>query len=137
MKHRYAYWAAAAILILGIFPTEYFHIYDHIHNFDKIMHLLGGFVVAWIVSFGFKKEGRSMSYLQFAFVLVASTALVGVLWEFAEHLSGVYLKDRLFIVYTYFHGGDLNDTLLDLTFDLAGGSLFVLGHLLTGKKLFD
>lgn len=89
--------------------------YELIH-FDKIMHLLGGLLVALLWSKFFYRRLDSLSSFDFFLTIVGLTILIGVLWEFAEYASQYFPT-----IHYYFYIGDLRDTLGDLLTDLGGG----------------
>lgn len=130
MKLRFSLMAAVLVLFVGIIPSERFHLYSRFIYFDKVMHLLGGFVIAWLFWNLFYSDLKKLSLPGFCFFLISAAVTVGVFWEFLEYLSGLYLGQAhtpgLALFYRYFHGGDLKDTLGDLLADSIGGILFVL-----------
>ncbi len=111
------------LLIVAIFVGTYFGIYDKVPHFDKVLHLVGGAIVAWFFSDWFLWEYK-LTRFQKIILMVAGAALVGTLWEFAERLSSIYSPGRFPLLYKYFYGGDLNDTLGDLAADLVGAFTF-------------
>jgi hypothetical protein len=111
------------LVLLGVFIGTYFNIYSFIPYFDKVLHTLGGLIVAWFFSIYFEKELASTSKWKKVLILTAMAALIGLVWEFAEY-SAIYVKNYLPLVYEYFHGGSLTDTLTDLVSDVTGGFLF-------------
>ena len=135
MRLRYSLVAVGLVFMAGIFPSERFELYTKIHYFDKYMHFLGGFVIALFLFYLLESDFKLLSRASFLFFLVSATALIGVFWEFAEYLSNTFLahsnSDPLFLIYRYFHGGDLTDTLGDLLMDLGGALTFGVGTLLT------
>ena len=91
-------------------------------QYDMLMHLLGGLSIALTVSNGYKtlrskNLATEFNYLEFAYLLIASTALVGVLWEFMEFLFFQDFLERLKVnLYV--------DTISDLSLDLLGATLW-------------
>lgn len=111
------------VLVLGILIANYFNIYSLIPHFDKLLHFLGGFIVAWFFSIFFANDLAGFSRFKRLLILAAMTALIGVFWEFAEYLSNVYSSPLL---KHFFFGGSLSDTLTDLLSDIIGGVIFGL-----------
>ena len=137
MKLRFSLMATLFVLFVGIVPSERFHLYNRIANFDKVMHFLGGFVIAWLLWNLFYTDLKKLSWFSFIFFLMSGVIFIGVLWEFTEYVSGVYLSNAqspiLSIFYRYFHGGDLLDTLLDLAIDMVGALPLIIGTLWSRK----
>jgi hypothetical protein len=141
MTLRSSIYAAAVVVLLGIIPGEMFKLYDRIPYFDKGLHLIGGFVLAMLLTVLLSREQKTMSPYAFVLMILGSATLIGVLWEQAEYLSGYFTKDWLPLIYRYFHGGNLRDTLGDLAFDILGSLLFLelymrSSRLDTTKRLF-
>lgn len=125
-----------SVIFVGLVPFVDFDLYAKYHNLDKYMHLLGGFVLAWLVWQIFSRRNYLATF-EFLTVIVGSVAVLGILWEIGEYVSTVYLADGsnmiLRIIHHYFAGGDTLDTLLDLVMDIVGAFVFALGTLLTKK----
>jgi len=141
MTLRSSVYSAALVLFMGIIPGEMFKLYDRIPYFDKGLHLIGGFVLAMLLTGIFGREQKKMSPYTFAVLIVSASTLIGVLWEHAEYLSGYFTRDYFPLIYRYFHGGNLRDTLGDLAFDILGALLFLqvyvrFSKLDTTKQLF-
>lgn len=117
--------AGIILLFIGIFASEYWHIYTRVAHFDKILHILGGVTVGWMAFALLQKEIQHLSGMKQLLIITALTCLVGVLWEFAEYLSN-FTRHAYPVWYHYFHGGDLADTLGDIAADLIGGTTFAL-----------
>ena len=126
MKLKVSGTVLLAIVFLGVIPTGAFDLYDKIPNLDKFLHLAGGLVLAWFLTHLFTKERRALPRVSYFLFILGITALASIGWEFAEHVSGAYSKVIAPIVYHYFRGGNLTDTLLDLVADLGGAFLFLL-----------
>ena len=92
-------------------------IYQEFWFLDIIMHFLGGCIVAGLIGTLLKKEGGKLRPHMFIIWLVGGTAIVGVSWEFFE-----WTLDHFIFTQGTFMGG-LDDTLLDLLMDMAGGLL--------------
>ena len=111
------------ILLVGIFIGERFGLYYRFAHFDKVMHILGGLAVAWMVMSILQNDISRMSMAKQAMIIISVTCMVGVLWEFAEYLSN-FTRYSYPWWYHYYHGGDLADTLGDLIADIGGAVLF-------------
>jgi hypothetical protein len=111
------------ILFIGIFAGGYWGIYSHIAHFDKFLHLSGGLALAWMAMALFQDDLSKLPWQKQLLIIVSITCLIGVLWEFAEYLSNS-TRYTYPLVYHYFHGGDLADTLGDLVADLTGATVF-------------
>ncbi|HYU64692.1 MAG TPA: hypothetical protein VEK36_00275 [Candidatus Paceibacterota bacterium] len=131
-------WAVLLILFIGIYPSEKFEWYAHVHNLDKVMHFLGGFVIAWSIWQLFEWERRQFSGFTIFILVVGGTAIIGIVWEIAEYFSNIYLGPSSSpvkqLIYHYFHGGDLTDTLGDLFSDLIGAVAFAVGSIVTRRR---
>lgn len=128
MTLRSSAYAAIMVVFLGIVPGEMFKLYDKIPYFDKVLHFTGGFVLGLLMLALFRKDQKTMSPYTFAVLILGSATVVGVLWEHAEFLSGYFTKDYFPLIYRYFHGGNLRDTLADLACDMVGTLTFLLIH---------
>ena len=125
--------AGILLLIVGIVLGERYLLYDKIPYFDKILHLTGGVIVAWFFDYIFYEEISHMTSVKIILVLVACAALVGVLWEFAEYVSN-FTRHTYPLIYHYFHGGDLADTMGDLRADILGAALLAIPLILKKKR---
>ena len=119
---------ALIVLAIGIFPVEFFNLYERYPHMDKLLHVAGGVAVAWFISHFFERKSHGLSKPLLFLSIIGSTVLIGVLWEFAEYMS-VFARGALPIFHRYFHGGDLADTLGDLASDIIGGVLMALWFL--------
>jgi xanthine/uracil permease len=116
------------LLSIGVFFGEIWGWYDHIANFDKVLHVSGGVIAAWFVLTLFQNDIPRMVWWKQLLVLVGITTLIGVVWEWAEFASN-FTQHTYPGWYHYFHGGDLADTIGDLVADVTGAvvlSLWVL-----------
>lgn len=141
MTLRSSVYAAGLVLFFGIVPGEMFKLYDHVPYFDKGLHFIGGFVLAMLLTVLLAREQKTMSPYAFTLLVVSTATLIGVLWEHAEYLSGYLTKDHFPLLYRYFHGGNLRDTLGDLALDILGALFFMELYVRssrfdTTKKLF-
>ena len=111
------------VIAIGIFFGEYFGLYDHIPHFDKILHLTGGIIAGWLAFAFLHDDIRKAPRSRQALIVVGMACLIGVLWEFAEY-AGNFTRHTYPLLYHYFHGGNLADTLGDLVADISGATLF-------------
>lgn len=111
------------ILFVGIFVAEKWGLYYTVPNLDKILHTLGGLAVAWMAMAIFQDDINHLPWHKQLLLIISLTALVGVLWEFAEYAAGLTRSSWPWL-YHWFHGGDMGDTIGDLIADLSGGTLF-------------
>ncbi len=101
----------AAILMLKDVPES-----ASWFSLDTGFHVAGGIFAAWCGSLFFKNKAK-------VFLLAL---VIGLVWELAEYLSSVYGQTYWPLVYRYYHGGGLVDTIDDLFADLLGMILFIL-----------
>src|SRR3989344_169847 len=120
MPSRYLYPVIVGLLVLfgGVFVGTRVAVYEAVPYFDSILHAAGGFTVTWFFSVFYKNYLPSMSRIRRYGILLGTTAFVGVVWEIAEFISSKFSPGRSDLLYTYFHGGNLTDTMADLVFDL-------------------
>ncbi len=119
--------AVVSTIFIALFIGK-FHLYQVMPNLDTYFHfLIGGVVVGWFFKMYFAEDFQSGSKLHYLVAVIGAAALVGVCWEFVERLSSVYGSPGLKY---YLYGGDIIDTLTDLTADIAGA---VVGALLIKK----
>ena len=129
MKFYASALALVVLLFVGVFVSEQLNWYDQYPEFDSVLHFLGGFIVAWFVGHFLAHQSPRTYVTRIGLAVL----VIGVLWEIAEYLAGVILPHDS-IIYIYFHGGALPDTLLDLFLDMLGAGVFVLGDLFLTKK---
>lgn len=101
------------LLVIFIFITNFlagkFHWYSSLPWFDMFMHFLGGFWLALGIMYVFPpKIKSSISILK----ILLGVLVIGLIWEFFEIIVDANFSKNIF---------DLEDTLSDLCFDLAGG----------------
>lgn len=118
--------AAFVLLFVGTFIIVEYKLELIIPQADKILHLTGGFISAWLVYIHYRHIHVHIELPHLRLLIVAGVALIGVIWEFAEYLSGTYGPFIFPVFAHYFYGGDLKDTLGDLGADLLGAFIFVL-----------
>jgi hypothetical protein len=113
-----------AVIIFALQPAQAVGIYDTFPNFDSILHLSGGFIIAWFFGQYFKSQLSNLIQWQRIFFLISFGASIGIAWEFAEFLSSMAGPDTFPIIYNHFHIGNLSDTLGDLLADMTGALLY-------------
>ncbi len=116
--------AALVLFFIATTVSEHFRIYSIFHSIDKLYHVIGGMILGWFFMLTFQPELKTMPVYKKVLLLVGCVSLIGILWELAERASSVYAIHRYTTLYHLFHGGDLNDTLGDLSADIGGGILF-------------
>ena len=107
------------VVFLGIVASEWLHLYETLPHFDKAMHVLGGLSAAWVGLALLQDEITHLPFWKQVLVFVSFATLAGVLWEIAEFLANSS-RDSLPLLYRYFHGGDMADTIGDLVADIIG-----------------
>ena len=115
----------ALLIVVGSVVSEYYGLAYSYTYFDKGLHIAGGVLAAWISYRFLQKELSNMSAVKFLVVLVALVLLIGVFWEFAEYISSMN-KETTPLLYRYFRGGGIGDTLADLVADMTGAIIFAL-----------
>ena len=106
---------------------------------DIPMHFLGGFWTAMAFvylifnyQFPIPSEFLKQNFLSFLIITLSFVALIGVLWEFYEFLSDVFLSSK---EYAQIFQQGAADTIGDLFFDLLGGTFFSLAFKLFSRKV--
>lgn len=128
----------AIIFLITIFVINGFGMYYDWYEFfwfDLVLHFLGGFFVALLMVEYLKPHFLPSSKITNILILVGATAFIGVVWEFAEYIAHIALREPLhasFGISTYFIG-DLDDTIEDLLMDILG-AMTIAGVFLKGKK---
>jgi hypothetical protein len=111
------------IAFVGIFLSEYFHLYDLWSEYDTFLHFLGGIGITWLAFAVFAGDLKHLSSWKQVVLFISVTAFIGLLWEFAEFLAGSTRHTAPWL-WHWFRGGGLKDTLLDLAADIAGAAVF-------------
>ncbi|MCC6404777.1 MAG: hypothetical protein IT405_00045 [Candidatus Yanofskybacteria bacterium] len=111
------------LVAFALVAGEMYNLYLRISWLDKALHFLGGVVAAWFALALFQRETAHMPLWKQLLILVSATALIGVVWEWAEYGSTLARPYTPWL-YHYFHGGNLGDTLADLCADILGALLF-------------
>lgn len=117
--------AGLILLFIAVFIGQWFGLYLQLPGIDKVFHVTGGIIAAWFVLTLFQKEVGHMAAWKQAAIFIGITTLIGVVWEFAEYISN-FTRATHPLLYHYFHGGDLADTLGDLFSDIIGAALLTL-----------
>ncbi|MCC6934858.1 MAG: hypothetical protein IT406_04190 [Candidatus Yanofskybacteria bacterium] len=107
------------LVAFALIAGEMYNLYLRIGWLDKALHFLGGVIAAWFVLALFQRELPQMRGWKQILVLAGITALIGVVWEWAEYASTLARPYTPWL-YHYFHGGNLADTLADLGADIGG-----------------
>ncbi|OGN07852.1 MAG: hypothetical protein A2750_00160 [Candidatus Yanofskybacteria bacterium RIFCSPHIGHO2_01_FULL_45_42] len=116
------------ILFISAYAGNYLGLGDRFWWLDVALHFLGGFFIAVLIREYYKSHLEKMAKPVRILFLVASVALVGLLWEFYEYLVWTFF-DR-FPQWDLFNIGfdlpDYFDALSDLLMDLLGTIALVL-----------
>ncbi len=118
--------AGFVLIFIGTFIFAEYSLSIRVPQSDKLLHILGGVIAAWLVYIHYRHIHVHLELPHLRLLIVAGVALIGVVWEFAEYLSGNYGGLLFSLLQKYFYGGDLTDTLGDLAADLLGAFIFVL-----------
>ena len=131
-----AFVALVAIFIINALGL-YYGWYHNSFWFDMTLHFLGGFFMAMLMANYLSDYLVNKNFLKNMLIIVGTTVLMGVVWEFCEYLANLILSPiiyNLFAVKTYFMG-DLDDTINDLLMDVVGAGLFsLILHLFWSRK---
>ena len=101
------------ILALLHFAGVYLELYWRLPGYDKLAHLLGGFLAAFtVLSFVFIKQSPHVSKRQIISVGVLAAFSVGIAWELFELQAGI---TALSDTHYYINNGG------DVFFDIVGG----------------
>ena len=118
--------AGIVLLFIGLFIYAEYGLEIALPQSDKILHVLGGIIAGWLVFVHYRDVHVHLELPHLRLLIVAGVALIGVIWEFAENLSLNYSMQISPVLFKFFHGGDLTDTLGDLGADLLGAFIFVI-----------
>jgi hypothetical protein len=111
--------AGIFVIFVGIFLSGQFGFYARWEHFDTFMHALGGLTAAWFGLALLQDEITHLSFWKQVLIFVSFATLAGVLWEFAEYQANL-AQDTLPWLWRWFHGGDIADTMTDLSADIIG-----------------
>ena len=122
------------------FLSSFYHWYDAVLWLDIPMHLIGGMWVALLFVYLFEKYLLKLEQVHFFKSLILTlgfVALIGILWEFYEYLSDVYIY-KIHPLNLVFNPKNYPDTLSDIVNDLIGGTavLSLIYLLRKSKKAF-
>ncbi len=94
---------------------------------DMPMHFLGGFWLGIIFLYFINPslEIKNHKFLVMMILIVSFAVFVGVLWEFFEFLSDVFISSKVYLAAAQQGTGD---TMSDLFFDLLGGLAVFVGY---------
>ncbi len=123
LRTRYPLLFSALVLFVGLFIGSEWGFYSAYPSFDKLLHFAGGLAMAWLALALLQDDIVHLPAWKQVLIVVSVAAFIGVVWEFAEYVSG-FTKESIPLLYRYFRGGDLADTLGDLLADIIGGSVF-------------
>lgn len=123
LRTRAPFILGLTVFFIGIFVAEKWGLYYTVPNLDKVLHTLGGLAVAWMAMAILQDDIRHLLWHKQLLLIISITALVGIIWEFAEYAAGLMYSSWPWL-YHWFHGGDMADTIGDLIADLSGGMLF-------------
>jgi|GEM_PF-2455411 len=123
------FWPPATVLALHVLRLLFLPLATPL---DMLMHFSGGLTIAWSVTNAYsllRRHGLAtgLKFVEFAFVLVAATTLIGVLWEFMEYFFAQHAMIRMGI-------NLYNDTLSDLALDMLGASVWTGIEAFRGRK---
>ena len=123
----------ALIIFVGIFVSDRYGLYWRFEHFDTTLHALGGLAAAWIGLVLLQQEITHLPSWKQVLIFVSFATLAGVLWEFAEFVVGTG-EHVVPWLYRWFHGGDLPDTIMDLTADIIGALVLSLWALAKERR---
>ena len=113
--------AAMAFIYLATWALVFSGLFRRMSDIDVFLHFTGGFLIALFIANAL--YGRGNLSRRRAWMIIALTLLIGIVWELYEWLLDFYLDD-------YFRGiglrcciGDLNDSIKDLVMDTLGAIL--------------
>lgn len=99
---------------------------------DIPMHFFGGFWVAMFFVWLYHSKISQLSNYLIAFLITLSfVALIGIFWEFLEFFYDVFISSKGYSGYMQLSAAD---TIADLFFDLAGGSVLLGIYFFKSKK---
>lgn len=133
MLKNKGFWIVLFIIIINFLLGFKYNFY-RFDWFDISLHFLGGLGVYLILYPYFRKGLADMLWLEQTILLVGTTALVGIIWEFAEYsftaIPGIIPLpwDGLSFI------GDLPDTLTDLSMDILGALFASILHFIRKGK---
>jgi hypothetical protein len=119
-----------AFVFASMFAGEVFGLYGRIWPWDDWMHFASGTLIAigvvlWLTIL--RSRGVKLPLWLQSYMILATVALVAVLWELAEFTS-----DKLFG--TFSQGGNLTDTMFDLLYDVCGAAIIATAWRLTTER---
>ena len=124
MKYLRPLLLGVATLFVGVFVSGYLDWYYFFPHIDKVYHTIGGIALGWFFYIYFSLDEFQFSKFKKLLVIVSSTCLVAVCWEYFERLSSLYSPEYAPWLFRWIRGGDLNDTLLDILAGISGSLIF-------------
>ena len=115
-------WPPAIVFILQVCRVLFFPL---LFQLDMVAHFFGGLAIAWATTtlFGVLRKRKiitaSPQFPLFAYSLITTVALIGVLWEFMEF---VFLRDALARLRLDLY----QDTISDLALDILGACVWTM-----------
>lgn len=108
--------------------VTYFNFYNAFPHLDKVLHVSGGFIVAWFFTRLWLGLERIEIFNKFEYLVlcIALAAMVGFFWELMEYTASVPPLEQYYWIHHYIYIGNVTDTLGDLLADIFGGALFGL-----------
>lgn len=113
-------WPPAIVFILQFCRVFFFPL---LFKLDMVAHFFGGLTMAWAATTLFtvlrkrKIITASLQFPLFAYSLITTVALIGVLWEFMEF---IFLRDALARLRIDLY----QDTISDLALDILGACVW-------------
>jgi|SRR3989344_124992 len=133
MLKNKGFWIVFSAVIVNFILGFQFNFY-RFDWFDMVLHFLGGLGVYFIVQQYFKNDLSDFLWIKRTILLVGATALVGIIWEFAEY-SFTAIPAVLPLPWDGMSFiGDLPDTLADLSLDTLGGLFGSILHFFRQRK---
>lgn len=134
LKHLRTQWPVilGTLLVVLAFLGAEFRWYRYWDHLDTAFHFVGGVIAAWFVLALLQNDIIHLKPWKQVAMIVSGALLIGVFWEFAEYISGVG-QNLWPSISSFFHGGDVADTLTDLVADIFG-ALLVAGWALKKER---
>lgn len=95
---------------------------DGFFGLDNFFHFSGGIFAAWC-SYLFLEKFKIGNKLA---MIVVGGLLIGLAWEVCESISSTFGQTYWPLIYKYYRGGGITDTMSDLVFDFGGILFFIL-----------
>jgi hypothetical protein len=119
-------WFPVVVFVIHVICSRVLFIYKAFPSLDIIMHLAGGFAIAYfflgclhaLEEKGLMRQPERLLQATLLFSLICSAA---VFWEFLEYISDHWIKTHA--------QPDLEDTLLDMLMGIVGGTIYVVWNI--------